>query len=147
MPPGTKSLPEPMLTQIWRHKGIIGWLGRQCLYLGFTATDSVGFNIHIEVQINGSHSAHGSSVAFLGMSNFVLWLQCHWRLFLGSNWRIYSSPPSAAYVVVAACSVPSHYLYQYWISVDWTLVNKFQWNLNRNSIIFIKANSFEKVVC
>ena len=47
---------------------------------------------------------------------------CSWGLIDEIN----SSAPSAAYVVVAACSVPSHYLNQYWISVDWTLVNKFE---------------------
>ena len=30
--------------------------------------------------------------------------------------------------------------------VNWTLGNKFQWNLNRNSSIFIQQNGFENVV-
>ena len=34
-----------------------------------------------------------------------------------------------------------------WIIVNWTLRNKFQWNLNRNSNIFIQENAFESVVC
>ena len=43
---------------------------------------------------------------------------------------------------------PSHYLNQWWLIVtDWTIDNKFQWNLNRNSTIFIHENSFENVVC
>ena len=29
----------------------------------------------------------------------------------------------------------------------WTLGNKFQWNFNRNSNIFIEENTFENVVC
>ena len=42
-------------------------------------------------------------------------------------------------------TVPSHYLNQCWLNL--TLGNKFQWNLNRNSIIFIQENSFENAVC
>ena len=42
---------------------------------------------------------------------------------------------------------PSHYLYQCWIIVNWTLRNKLQWNLNKNSNIFIQENAFESVVC
>ena len=31
--------------------------------------------------------------------------------------------------------------------VNWTLRNKLQWNVTRNSYIFIKENPFENVVC
>ena len=34
-----------------------------------------------------------------------------------------------------------------WIIVNWTLRNKLQWNLTRNSNIFIQENAFESVVC
>ena len=34
-----------------------------------------------------------------------------------------------------------------WIIVHWTLRNKLQWNLNRNSNIFIQENALEHVVC
>ena len=34
-----------------------------------------------------------------------------------------------------------------WIIVNWTFRNKLQWNLNRNSYIFIQENAFEGVVC
>ena len=44
-------------------------------------------------------------------------------------------------------SPPSHYLNQCWNIVNWTLRNKLQWNLNRNSNIFIQENAFESVVC
>ena len=43
-------------------------------------------------------------------------------------------------------SVPSHYLIQCW-NIVWTLRNKFQWNFNQNSYIFIQENSFENAVC
>ena len=46
-----------------------------------------------------------------------------------------------------AWTAPSHYLNQCWIIVNWTLRNKLQWNLNRNSHIFIQENAFESVVC
>ena len=44
-------------------------------------------------------------------------------------------------------SAPSHYLNQWWDIVNWNLRNKFQWNLERNSYIFIQENAFENVVC
>ena len=44
-------------------------------------------------------------------------------------------------------TAPSHYLNQYWNIVNWNLGNKFQWNLNRNSNIFIHENAIESVVC
>ena len=42
---------------------------------------------------------------------------------------------------------PSHYLNQCWNIVNFSLRNKFQWNFNRNSSIFIQENAFENVVC
>ena len=44
-------------------------------------------------------------------------------------------------------SASSHNLNQCWLSVIWTLRNKFLWNLNMNSIIVIQENAFEKVAC
>ena len=41
---------------------------------------------------------------------------------------------------------PSHYLNQCWNIVNWPLMNKLQWNFNRNSYIFIQENTFERVV-
>ena len=43
--------------------------------------------------------------------------------------------------------MPSHYLKQCWIIVNWTLRNKRQWNFNQNSNIFSKENAVEYVVC
>ena len=45
-----------------------------------------------------------------------------------------------------ACSALSHNLNQCWFIVNWNLMNKIQWNFNRNSNIFIEENAFEKVV-
>ena len=42
--------------------------------------------------------------------------------------------------------VPSHYLNHCWNIVTWTLRNKFQWNLNRTSCIFMHENTFGNVV-
>ena len=36
---------------------------------------------------------------------------------------------------------------QCWHIINWVLRDKFQWNLNRNSYIFIQENAFENVVC
>ena len=43
--------------------------------------------------------------------------------------------------------MPSHYLNQCWNFVDWTVMNMFQWHLNRNAYIFIQENAFQNVVC
>ena len=40
----------------------------------------------------------------------------------------------------------SHYLKQCWNIVNWTLGNKFQWNLNENLYIFILEGAFENVM-
>ena len=39
---------------------------------------------------------------------------------------------------LVACSAPSHYLNKCWFTINWTTRNTFQWNLNRNFIIFIQ---------
>ena len=43
--------------------------------------------------------------------------------------------------------VPSHFLNQCWIIVNWTVGNKFPWNFIKNSNIFISQNAFENVNC
>ena len=48
---------------------------------------------------------------------------------------------------LVAWSTPSHYQNQCWNIVNKTLRNKLQWNVNRNSNIFIQENWFESVVC
>ena len=40
-------------------------------------------------------------------------------------------------------SMSSYYLNQYWVFVNWTLRNKLQWNLNRNTKIFIHENALK----
>ena len=47
----------------------------------------------------------------------------------------------------AASSVPSHYLSQCWLIVNWTLRNKLQWNSNQITKLFIHQNAFENVIC
>ena len=63
--------------------------------------------------------------------------------------RVNSSPPSAAYmsqwtrsslVQVLACR---HYPNRCWFIVNWNPGNKFQWYLNRNSLIFIREMHLE----
>ena len=46
-----------------------------------------------------------------------------------------------------ALSVPSHYLNQCRNIVNWSIMNKLQWNFNQNYNIFIQGNVFESVVC
>ena len=40
-----------------------------------------------------------------------------------------------------------HYLNQWWNIVNLTIRNEVQWNINRNSDIFIQGNAFENIVC
>ena len=44
-------------------------------------------------------------------------------------------------------SATRHYLNQRRVIVNCTLKNKLQWNLNRNTKLFIHENAFENVVC
>ena len=57
----------------------------------------------------------------------------YWYFYVGLMWLV-------------AWPAPSHYLNQYWNIVNWILGNRIQWNLNRNSYIFIQENAFENVV-
>ena len=62
------------------------------------------------------------------------------------NSCVNSSPPSAAYMRQRT-SAPRHYPNQCWRIVNYTPGNKFQWNKNRNSIIFIQVNAIRYIVC
>ena len=44
-------------------------------------------------------------------------------------------------------SVPSHYLSQCWLIVDWTFKKKILWNSNQNLTISMKENQSENAVC
>ena len=73
---------------------------------------------------------------------------CHrllnaYNKFIEAVWRIYHHWFRWWLV---AWPAPSHYLNQCWNIVNWTLGNKFQWNLNRTLYIFIQENAFENVV-
>ena len=54
--------------------------------------------------------------------------------------------PCQSWAWFLACSVSSHYLKKCWLTINWTLGNKLQWNCNWNSNTFIE-DSFENVVC
>ena len=43
--------------------------------------------------------------------------------------------------------VPSHYLNQCWVIVNWTLMNKLQLNFHPNTNLFIHENASENIVC
>ena len=63
-----------------------------------------------------------------------------------SSLTIIGSDNGLSPVWLVACPAPSHYLNQCWIIVNWTIGNKFQWNLNRNWYIFSQENAFQNVV-
>ena len=44
-----------------------------------------------------------------------------------------------------ACSAPNHYLDQCSPVVDWTLGNKFYWNLYQNTTVFTPETAFQNV--
>ena len=48
---------------------------------------------------------------------------------------------------LALNAVPSLYLSQWWIIVNWMLSNKFQLNSNWNASSLIEENVFENVIC
>ena len=66
-----------------------------------------------------------------------------------------SSPPTAPYLYVnesgqhwfrwwlVTYSMPSHYLNQCWILLNWNLRNKLQWNFDQNTKIFIHKNKWK----
>ena len=64
-----------------------------------------------------------------------------------AEWRIYASIINhhCFRQWLVAWPAPSQNLKQSWITVNWSLRNKPQWNLNRNSYIFIQENAFENV--
>ena len=43
--------------------------------------------------------------------------------------------------------MPSHYLNQCRVIINWTFRNKVQWNFNQNTKLFIHKNAFENTVC
>ena len=80
------------------------------------------------------------------------------RIMIAIIYFIHSLRPSDAYmrqyfkpplVQIMVCRLPasSYYMNQCWYFVNWALKNKFQWNIDRNSNIFIQENAFEYVFC
>ena len=43
--------------------------------------------------------------------------------------------------------MPSHYLNQCWVIVNWTLRNKLQWHFIQNMKLFIHENASQNIVC
>ena len=62
-----------------------------------------------------------------------------WKVY---EWFIYASVTLISLVQIMACHLAgtSHYLNQCWNIINWTLRNKLQWNVYRNSCIFIQEN-------
>ena len=50
-------------------------------------------------------------------------------------------------VWLVAYSVPSHYLNQGWVIVNWTFTNKFRWDSNQNITKCIHEIAYENIVC
>ena len=55
-----------------------------------------------------------------------------------NSWISFALQTSTTLVpVMAGWKVPSHYLNQCWLAVNWTTRNNLQWNLDQNTRIFI----------
>ena len=93
----------------------------------YTDIPLVMLNIHAWVKSYFSHGSltHWDRVTHICVRN----LNHHWF----RQWLV-------------AWPAPSHYLDQWWNIVNWTLRNKLQWNLNRNSYIFNQEKASKNVV-
>ena len=49
--------------------------------------------------------------------------------------------------MLVAYSMPSHYINQWWVVVNWTLRNKRQWDFNQSTKLFIKQSAYQNIVC
>ena len=97
-------------------------------------------------------------ISMIGVTSLAKWSNClMWFVHPVSIKGVQNMRPSDAHMRrwtnhhcfrkwLVAWTAPSHYLNQCWYIVNWTQWNKFQWNVNRNSYIFIQENPFEKVV-
>ena len=81
----------------------------------------------------------------VGSFALLAWLlRLFWHTSILTKWGLSDHWLKKLFVAWLA---PSHYLNKCWLIVNWTLWNKFQWNLNRNMLIFIQDNAFENVFC
>ena len=109
---------------------------------------------NIELLISAQNNKH------LSVNDFVTVGQSPWNVFEIENNHVKfnSLRPSDAYMRretnhhwfrywLVAWTAPSHYLNSCWNIVNWILRNKFPWNFNRYSNIFIQENAFENGVC
>ena len=83
--------------------------------------------------------------------NVSIW----WRHHDPSEWKSGTHWGRATHICVSNLTTigsdnglsSRHYLNQCWNIINWTIGNKFQWNFNQNSIIFIHENISESAVC
>ena len=57
---------------------------------------------------------------------------------LVTSYSIDEEGTSLVHVMTCRLSAPSHYPNQCWLVVEWTLKNKFRWNMNQNTAIYIQ---------
>ena len=61
-----------------------------------------------------------------------------WLIILGHHWYRQW---------LAAWLIPSHYLSQWWLIVNWTLRKKLHFHFKQDIKLFIQQNAFENVIC
>ena len=96
-----------------------------------------------------THLLLDKMAAILAEDNFkcILWMKMIENLIWISLKLVPRSSidnkPALVEIRLVAWWAPSHYLNQCWNIVNWTLRNKLQWNLNRNSYISFKKMHFK----
>ena len=93
----------------------------------FIIPDRLDPRIRDQVEINASINNFAPTVAKFGTPT----PNHHHPLKFNSFW-----PSHTMWSRRSGCSVPSHYLKPYCLSVDWTTGNKLQWNTNHNKKLF-----------
>ena len=80
----------------------------------------------------------------------AIWLQdilalIQYEYTLLTHWSRVSHICVCKLTIIVTWPAPSHYLNQCWNIVNWTLRNKLQWDLNRNSLTFSSEKMRSKV--
>ena len=80
------------------------------------------------------HTSYKLAPPYLTFIDKLLWVCCEYH---GENQLCYNTAVHWCaewyHIVIAAFLVSSQYLNQWWLVVNWTLGNKFQWKFNLNS--------------
>ena len=113
------------------------------------STGLVVTNIQGNISRNGNlvyikFQAH-IFISFDSVKTKAMLALTHWGRMTHTNMRQLTNHDCLRWWLVVWWAT-SHYLNQCFNVVNWTLWNKFQWNLYRNLYVFIQENAFENFV-